>query len=501
MTSPARVRWRRAGVLLAWLVMLGLLLRFEVYPEFFTHRLPGYRSWLSEDVLLQDSWARVLMQGKPVGSSYTSVEIDEDDPLKHYTVVNRVNLRLKAMGFDQPVYVDTTAYVDITHTLQGFQFELSSSHYGMKIRGKRTEGTRFVVFMSGNSGSQKMNVDIPDDVILYSPMTELALKKLRPGNSLTFRTFDPATLSPTAVTIRALREERVMHGGVEKESTVLSTEYQGMSVTSWVDAEGTLLRQETPMGWTIESCTASEALAAVRAAGSAGDAISDLAVRVQGEIADPEFRPDVHLRLSGAPLTAAALASNRQMPEARGDGTFDLRVRRARLPLPEEMAPLNEEDRARYLAATPFIQAEDPAIVAEAQRITAGISEAPAQVAALREWVYSRLTKEVTVSLPSAADVLRERVGDCNEHTYLFVALARAAGIPAKVMVGLAYHEGGFYYHAWPAVHLGDWVEVDPTWNQEFVDATHIRLVEGELQEQVAIIHVVGRLKIEVLHD
>ncbi len=74
-------------------------------------------------------------------------------------------------------------------------------------------------------------------------------------------------------------------------------------------------------------------------------------------------------------------------------------------------------------------------------------------------------------SLPSAAEVLRTRVGDCNEHTALFVALARAAGLPARIAVGLVYLRGGFYYHAWPEVYVeergrGLWLPVDPTLNQ-----------------------------------
>ena len=118
---------------------------------------------------------------------------------------------------------------------------------------------------------------------------------------------------------------------------------------------------------------------------------------------------------------------------------------------------------------------------------------------AIYRYVHDRVDKRMTVSLPSALDVLRTMRGDCNEHTYLFVGLARAAGLPAVVKVGLAYHEGGFYYHAWPAVYVGEWVEMDPTWGQEGVDATHLALVEGELAQQVQLVKVMGQLRIAIL--
>ena len=66
----------------------------------------------------------------------------------------------------------------------------------------------------------------------------------------------------------------------------------------------------------------------------------------------------------------------------------------------------------------------------------------------LTEWVYEQLDKEITLSVPSAVEVLETRRGDCNEHTILFVALARAIGLPARPAAGLVYVEGRFYYHA-----------------------------------------------------
>jgi hypothetical protein len=109
------------------------------------------------------------------------------------------------------------------------------------------------------------------------------------------------------------------------------------------------------------------------------------------------------------------------------------------------------------------------------------------------------------VSLPSAREVLRTRVGDCNEHTALYVAMARALGIPARIAVGLTFVRGAFYYHAWPEVYLSEtaarglWLPVDPTLNQFPADATHLRLARGGLDKQSAILPLIGRLRIAVL--
>jgi hypothetical protein len=42
---------------------------------------------------------------------------------------------------------------------------------------------------------------------------------------------------------------------------------------------------------------------------------------------------------------------------------------------------------------------------------------------------------------------------------------------------------------------------MDPTLGQPGVDATHLKLLEGELKDQMKLMTVVGRLRIEVLDD
>ena len=109
------------------------------------------------------------------------------------------------------------------------------------------------------------------------------------------------------------------------------------------------------------------------------------------------------------------------------------------------------------------------------------------------------LEKSITFSVPNAVQVLETLQGDCNEHTVLYVAMARALGLPARTAVGLVYVNGAFFYHAWPEVWLDEWVAVDPTFGQYPADASHIRFVTGGLAQQVEIIRLIGNLDIEVL--
>ncbi len=86
--------------------------------------------------------------------------------------------------------------------------------------------------------------------------------------------------------------------------------------------------------------------------------------------------------------------------------------------------------------------------------------------------------------------------GDCNEHTILTVALARAAGLPARICAGIVYLNGSFGYHAWPMIWAGEWVAMDPTFSQYIADGTHIILATGDLESQYVVNSAIGRLSI-----
>ncbi|HVR16359.1 MAG TPA: transglutaminase-like domain-containing protein, partial [Candidatus Limnocylindrales bacterium] len=161
--------------------------------------------------------------------------------------------------------------------------------------------------------------------------------------------------------------------------------------------------------------------------------------------------------------------------------------------------PVTETRLASYLQPTPFMQTDHPNIRALSAKIVQGETNGLRAALRIKDWVYKEIAKEPTVSIPNALEVLQTRKGDCNEHTVLFNALARAAGIPAKTVVGVVYLRGAFYYHAWSEVWLGDWVSLDSVLNQFPADVTHIKFLEGEIDRQIDILQLIGNLKIEVL--
>jgi len=148
-------------------------------------------------------------------------------------------------------------------------------------------------------------------------------------------------------------------------------------------------------------------------------------------------------------------------------------------------AKVESADRKAGLTATASIDSDDAAVRAAARDAIAGVTGRSAQVTHLVEWVYSTITYKLSPETV-ASKVLGLGYGQCYGKALLFVAMARAVKIPARMVTGLVPTElddgrDALGFHAWAEVEIDHhWVQVDPTWNETVADATHLALAEGD---------------------
>jgi hypothetical protein len=274
--------------------------------------------------------------------------------------------------------------------------------------------------------------------------------------------------------------------------------FSGITQTAWVTDTGEVVREESGLGLMVVKETRAQATALAVPGQVQADLMEAAAVvpSPPRRIDEPTAVQKLRVRLEGFPVGGPDLQGAGQTVDGN---VFEVVDARQLTPGPAD------PEAARFLDPEPLLESDDPAIVAEAQRAVQGVKPEPrARAERLVRHVNALLEKKPTVSLPSAAEVLRTRVGDCNEHTALYVALARALGIPARIAVGLVHLRGAFYYHAWPEVYVAEgrrglWLPADPTLNQFPADATHLRLARGGLDKQAAILPAVGRARMSVL--
>jgi transglutaminase-like putative cysteine protease len=311
--------------------------------------------------------------------------------------------------------------------------------------------------------------------------------------------FDPATLRNAPVILDVGKRENTRVGGTRIPAFRVDMSFGSLRTTSWITDTGEVVREESPMGLITVRESARDAQRLAIGGQMQSDLLEAAAVVpvTKQRIDEPRDVRVLRLRLGGADLSSTDLQGAGQTISGDVIEIVDARTLRA--------GPADPDAR-RYLAPEPLIESDAPEIRAEAELAVGGASGDRARAERLVRHVNGMLEKKPTVSIPSAREVLRTKVGDCNEHTALFVAMARSIGIPSRIAVGLAFVRGAFYYHAWPEVYLdegagrGLWLPVDPTFNQFPADATHLRLARGGLDRQASIVPLIGRLTIAILH-
>ena len=164
-----------------------------------------------------------------------------------------------------------------------------------------------------------------------------------------------------------------------------------------------------------------------------------------------------------------------QLAEKISDKELKLTVRpRHSEPKTTLTLPIKGAEFVPYLQPGNEFRSNDKAVLEKARSIVGDERDAWKVARMLADWTYKNL-KWKRVDYATASETLATLEADCSEFSELYIAMARSLGLPARGVSGLAYSGTVFGGHAWVEVYVGDWIELDPTWGTDFVDATHIR--------------------------
>ena len=495
-----------------WVAMVGWQVRREYFQPELT-RLAEAALALAPGV----SFYTIRMGERTVGQATSRLDtIPEGFVLEDVMVLD-----LPALGQTGSAVVRTLVRLSKALVMESFTFSLDSEVGTFRADGTLGADSTLHVTIDAGGSEQEISYRMAEPPIFSAvlPIRIAMAGELEVGNTLRLPVFDPSTLATRVVEVHVLEHDTL----VVPDSAYLNPStnrwepahydsipawkiaeiHGGVRVESWVDHDGRVISASSALGFTIEKTEyelarqAQEDALGVATLAIDQDLILSTAIRSNTDLGSVEEYDVLRFRLTGVELAGFQLEGGRQT--LRGDTLIVRRENWAAVE-PDFSLPYKLMDMRQELEAEPLIQSDDPRIQREArQAVGRWLRDPKAAAQRLTTHVDRMLDKSVTFSVPSALQVLESRQGDCNEHTVLYVAMARALGLPARTAVGLVYLNGSFFYHAWPEVWLGEWVAVDPTFGQYPADAAHIRFVIGGLAQQVEIIRLIGRLNIEVI--
>jgi len=468
----------------------------------------------------QDRWMGIYFEDQPVGYAVTSQSSTVDGGT---LIRSRSLFRVVAMGTIQQVITAGSALLSADETMQRFEFYMDSDQVKLSVRGEMRPGQ---LHMELVQAGEVQSLDLPME---QPPAMAMSLEKMLAhddmmvGQTFELPYFDPVTLAQDTLHAEVTGVELIP--GTAEEAYWITTEFAGVQSRRLVTPSGETLREEGGLGLSLVRMTREEAEDLLDESEPV-DLIARSAVPLKRPLPDARSSRVMTVRISGVDPALVPHQPPQQVVE--GDTVTVEMPLRVELPShPRHLAGTMWETNQAPLFLEPPDGPPEPPDAAALAALQPGtltpsdhleireaaweiLERSPTRKAAameLNRWVFAELDKRPVLSLPNGLEVLRRKEGDCNEHTALYVSLARAAGIPARIAAGLVYTDSidgkpAFYYHAWPEVHLGGtdpWVPIDPTFGQFPADATHIKLVEGDLDRQVEILGLMGRIQVEVV--
>ncbi len=162
--------------------------------------------------------------------------------------------------------------------------------------------------------------------------------------------------------------------------------------------------------------------------------------------------------------------------------------------------PYKDDALSRYLKADKLVLSDHKTVKGNALNMAAIEKNDAFRLARyLNSDLYFSVRVMPMFVLSDSLDIFKSRFGDYMERTLMFASFARASGLPTRLVGGMVYKDGYFYFHTWPEVWFNKWIPVDPTLSQFPADVTHIPLKEGTLKDIISILNNLKNIKIEIL--
>jgi transglutaminase-like putative cysteine protease len=347
-------------------------------------------------------------------------------------------------------------------------------------------------FVDPKSGEETI-VELDDDVLLENTLLFPHLvRDFAQGKAKekTYRALDVREAGIQNWTYSHLEDEKIELAGEKYDAIVLEKHVleTGVKANMWIDtATGLLLKSTFPNNRKTYLATPAD-VKDIKVA----DLDENVITRVNVSIADTKaieymkaravFEP-TGLVVDESDLNAPGQSFNGTIEGNRIEGVFEIEHPRydgtGAPPFPPDFS--GDENLKPFLEDEDFIESDDPVLIEEAKRITAGSKDSWEAAVRLSSWVAD----EIGYAIPGGATARKTydlRAGECGAHSILLAAFCRAVGIPARVVWGCMYvpnFGGALGQHAWNEIYMGDagWVPVDATAHEvDFLDSGHIRI-------------------------
>lgn len=455
--------------------------------------------------VLADDWYGVYFLGAKVGYSHIKISTGTLDGEEVARVFEEGLILYRFENEANPLETNYSgeSFLTAGGKLLGFTYDQSILSHELKIDAIEKDGFVYVDIYSGG-GRKMIKFDTEKNIYPSMALSYLAMTEdITPGKTYQYKVFmeNFRTIEDLEVTVLDEMEIEIE----EKPYTVLEvrSKIRGYTFTSFITTDKRMIKQVSIDSFESVIENREEATRLGDDSGITMDSLINYALITSDKVInDPMGIELLKVKIKNTPESMVPLEGDSQrFYELDQKNEYIFTIEKVDVdPLFVPDYGKFPEELSEYLAPTIDIESDEKRIISKVNRIVGEGSDPKVDALEIMEWVFKNVSKRM-VDATSALDAFSSLEGECQAHAHLFAALARARGIPTKVVSGIVYSEeiGGFLYHTWNEVYLGTWVPLDVTFFQFPADPTHIKFVEGGLDSVLDIIPLVGNIQIEIL--
>lgn len=457
--------------------------------------------------ILSDDWAELFINGDKVGYAHTLMERSGG------IITTREETFIKVGR--GPSAIATTTASTVRERIDGTPLSIitvTQEAGRTKTQRIQFESNRAIISTDDGIRSWTNEFDLdPGFVVSWGFVRALEKADLNPGDSIDTQVYVPDLVLGQAITATTtlIQNKSAEIDGEERQllqfGQVLQLGFLPVSLTAWVDEDGSLIEMIMPLGG-MEITMIGTTKESATAQFSPPDLFTDTLISLNRSI--PENAAKVVFEVdSGTAESLSIPDTAHQTVIQRNGGVFEVEVIKTDLRVggTSPVDPL-------YLKPSPLVDYDDPAIQDLVSDEELGELSFADQVRRLVEIVDSTISvKSMDFGFATASETVALSEGDCTEHALLFAALARSVGIPARGAMGIVYFiddEGKpvMGYHMWNQVWNGEeWLDVDAAFRT--AEPSPIRVLFGTsdlsdpnmAQEILSFAQYLGQTDIKVL--
>jgi hypothetical protein len=361
--------------------------------------------------------------------------------------------------------------------------EVTSTKEGLRVLQKRP-----------NQPNQVRSLPASKEVVEDSDQYRLALKR---GKKLEGDVLDSQDLQAYKLTTTPEpgETERVIGGVKAKVKKVVTiSEHEKVATDVYLDQSGRILEMDFQgaMKAVAEPPDVAKKIDLVEVFGSTRIVLP----KEPGPIAK-EIPGELVLVATGLPQKFRT-DTYRQKFKALDNDKVEITIQAIPPKVTNKVRPLLDPNGGTNLKSTIAVEADNADIIALAKKVAGDEKNAYAAAKKVIAWVGANMTKDYGFSSDRASDILHSMKGDCTEHALLAVAMLRSLGIPSRRVDGVVYLKQGdqvpaLYWHEWVEAYVGEWTQLDPTFDQMVADATHFAVGE---ESNAEITPLIGSVKV-----